>query len=413
MSNNNKVCRACLTTKESFTYYFFENVESELFSFCTAIEINKEDSFPKSVCTLCYELLLKFSEFKHTCIQSQNLLLNYNENRDFKNEPLEGETPEEIVNVEVKVECCDNDNENSLDLDNDLAISDVNSKTSTKSLRKLTSNAKRKFLTRRPFLYTCEVCNKKFRLLERFETHKLEHEGKTVSIQCEPCNKTFMTWSGLKKHKDAEHAAGWEGIRCTICDKLYKNPATLKTHMYCHTEKKLHMCDICGKEVRSNVLKAHLETHNKYRSREFACEHCGKKFYTNSTLGTHVARRHAGRRFICHVCSYPFTDKYSLAKHLLIHQGVKPFKCEICHKSYTTHNSLVEHKRIHSGEKPFNCNFCKKGFISKKRLRDHLRTHTGERPHKCNACLLTFTQRGTLKRHMRVVHDKTAILTDQ
>lgn len=36
--------------------------------------------------------------------------------------------------------------------------------------------------TRKPFLFTCELCNKKFRYPERFEAHQLEHEGKRVSI---------------------------------------------------------------------------------------------------------------------------------------------------------------------------------------------------------------------------------------
>lgn len=38
------------------------------------------------------------------------------------------------------------------------------------------------------FIFTCDICNKKFNYLDRFQAHKLEHEGKVVSKMC---NKFF------------------------------------------------------------------------------------------------------------------------------------------------------------------------------------------------------------------------------
>lgn len=96
-----KLCRACLTTKESFSYHLFENISVETYWFCTSIQVRKlliiffyfvkigarnvikyfiqvadNDELPKTVCDECYNLLSKYYDFKKTCIQSQNTLIS-------------------------------------------------------------------------------------------------------------------------------------------------------------------------------------------------------------------------------------------------------------------------------------------------------------------------------------------------
>ncbi|CAG9796937.1 unnamed protein product [Diatraea saccharalis] len=353
-----EVCRACLTTNEYFTYKLGKNVSTDLYLYCTTIEVRRDD-LPKTLCDSCYENLTKYSEFKRNCINSQYALTNINESRldDATNtsvvDALDYHKTISLFNsVNVKTENVTDGIEHILkikseditdhfenDLYEPLNINENNYSTNKNEMkkRKIRKLDKRKLhqktklkITRKHLSFTCKICNKKFNYLERFEAHKLEHEGK----------------------------------------------------------------------------EAHIETHKENRDRPFTCEHCGKKFYTNTILLSHVSRRHTNRRFICQTCNYPFTDKYNLAKHLLIHDGKKLFTCEICNKSYTTRSSLVEHRRIHSGERPYICNYCPKSFISKRRRDDHHKIHTGERPHKCVICEQGFTQRGTLKRHMKV-HNRT------
>ncbi|KAG6439790.1 hypothetical protein O3G_MSEX001083 [Manduca sexta] len=80
-----QMCRACLTTKETFSYFLFENVSAEDFCFCTSIEVQENEDLPKTLCNPCYELLMKYTEFKKTCIESQNTL--HSLKNDFKHEP--------------------------------------------------------------------------------------------------------------------------------------------------------------------------------------------------------------------------------------------------------------------------------------------------------------------------------------
>ncbi|XP_068626841.1 zinc finger protein OZF-like [Battus philenor] len=261
--------------------------------------------------------------------------------------------------------------------------------------------------SKKPQIFSCKMCKKIFSYSERFEAHKLEHEGKKISISCATCNKTFMTWSGLRRHKESEHTrVNLDVLKCRVCGKISKNKHTLHMHMKTHGERKLCVCDVCGKKfVSTTVLKAHLETHEENRERKHECQQCGKKFFSNTVLLSHISKRHSGKKFICQICTFPFSEKSNLIRHMQLHEGKKMFKCDLCDKSYAASSSLVEHKRVHSGERPFTCLYCPKSFSAKKRLDDHHRIHTGEKPHKCSICSQGFTQRGTLKRHMKI-HDK-------
>ncbi|CAB3240210.1 unnamed protein product [Arctia plantaginis] len=427
MAHINQLCRACLTTKESFTYILFDNVCPDLYCFCTSVKVLQDEELPRAICNTCYDLITKYSEFKRACIQSQDTLINYKNTLKCETDELTSNTipvdiesqddklKTELVDISIKLEESqeyENDYLESVDNNDDPVVTNKMNilKRKVKKTLKLKQHPRKEVsikVKRKKFIYTCELCRKKFNYRERFEAHKLEHEGKIVSIHCSPCNKTFMTWSSLKRHNENEHTlVNLESLKCRTCGKIFKSRQTLKMHEKTHGERRLSVCDVCGKGFTTAViLRAHLETHKEDRERTFTCEHCGKKFYTNTILMSHVSRRHTGRRFICQICSYPFTDKYNLAKHLLIHEGKKLYKCDICDKSYATQSTLLEHKRIHSGERPFVCTYCLKGFVSKKRLTDHVRIHTGDKPYKCTVCDQRFTQRGTLKRHMKV-HDR-------
>lgn len=423
-------CRACLIPKPSFTYFLFENVCPDSYYFCTSVQVSKDEELPRGVCNSCYELLKNYSDFKRTCLQSQAMLLDIVSNKSFKYEVdvqvthrTENYDLNETLNDNIKVEVIDGviKSENGDDhvylSQNDDELCDdepIVNKVKTQKRNNIKKAVKLKAdknvkKQRKKLIYSCDICQKKFNYKERFDAHKLEHEGKIVSIYCAPCQKSFITWSGLKRHQNSTHTqVNLESLRCNTCGKIFKSQDTLRSHKKIHGTRNLIMCDICGKGfTTTTVLKIHRESHKENRERRFTCEHCGKKFFTKTVLLSHVARRHLGRTFICQICSYPFNDKYNLTKHLLIHEGKKLFKCDICMKSFRAHSTLVEHKRLHTGERPYVCSHCQKTFVSKKRLTDHLRIHTGDKPHKCTLCEQRFTQRGTLKRHMKV-HDRPA-----
>ncbi|KAI8438098.1 hypothetical protein MSG28_010733 [Choristoneura fumiferana] len=366
----------------------------------------KQDELPKSLCDSCFTLLTKFSDFKKTCIQSENILqgLVHDLSKSIKSEPvhenyvelqtkLERSTSEEKQDiVRVKAEEFNDADSLGADLDDDIGAYDDSNCT----VRRLARSSRR--VAQVPF---CPTTKRQRRLPPVARTD-------STSIYCVPCNKTFTTWGGLKRHNDCEHSnLSIDQLTCKLCSKVFKSPRTLKMHYDTHGDRKIKICDVCGKGFKNDLtLKAHLETHIENRERRYTCQHCGKKYLSKKTCASHVSRRHSDKRYICHHCNYPFTDKSNLAKHILIHEGKQRLhKCDICLKTYSSQSALVVHKRLHTGERPFLCNYCPKSFSNRRMLVDHQRIHTGEKPHKCLVCEQSFTQRGTMKRHMKV-HDR-------
>ncbi|XP_013188706.1 zinc finger protein OZF isoform X2 [Amyelois transitella] len=394
-----KLCRACLGAEGPFTFSLFDNISVEQYSFCTSVEVQKDDDLPKSICKSCHELLIQFSQFKKMCILSQNSLLErkcgnvkieINIISPFKHECDHGTVKEEDYNDNF---FCDDISEDSKPLKND-----INNK------GKLNDRYTKKLLKRK----------KRSKTKEGGKKHKLEHAGKIAPVHCLLCNKTFASSNGLKRHNVNTHTlVSLKSLQCNTCGKIFMSQDSLKLHVKSHSDipQKIHVCDVCGKNYRDkSALKRHLKTHKENRERDYTCERCGQKFYSNASLANHVFRKHSCRRYICDMCNYPFTQKYNLIQHLLIHEGKKLYTCEICQKAFRTQGTFTEHRRTHSGERPYACTYCPKSFISRRRLNDHHLTHTGERPHKCIECNQSFSQRGTLKRHMKV-HEKTNNLT--
>ncbi|CAK1601682.1 unnamed protein product [Parnassius mnemosyne] len=417
-----------------------------MYSYCTSVEVQQNEDLPKTVCESCYELLIKLFDFKQTCIKSQNTLLECKKSVKTENNVFitvevdshivasEDEYGNEFEMSNVKAEQaevgpCNNyefasdkkeiGNTNELQIKDELSCDNSTKKKISKRLKKLAtpnllvvkSVSKINLSTsKKPKIFSCQLCKKNFSFRERFEAHKLEHEGKEAPIYCAPCDKTFMTWSGLWRHNESEHTRVSLGsLKCRICGKTSKNKHTLRMHEKSHAKRSPCVCDICGKTfVSTTVLKAHLETHEENRERRYECDQCDKKFFSNTVLLSHISKCHRGRRFICQICTFSFSEKSNLVRHLRLHEGKKLFKCDLCEKSYVASSSLIEHKRMHSGERPFSCIYCPKTFSAKKRLNDHHRIHTGEKPHRCGVCSQSFTQRGTLNRHMKV-HGKFSL----
>ena len=64
--------------------------------------------------------------------------------------------------------------------------------------------------------------------------HKKVHENTTYN--CDNCDKTYKTTSGLKQHQNAEHE--FVEITCEECDKKFRNNRLLKIHIK-NTHKRL------------------------------------------------------------------------------------------------------------------------------------------------------------------------------
>uniref|UniRef100_A0A4W3IVQ8 Hypermethylated in cancer 1 protein n=1 Tax=Callorhinchus milii TaxID=7868 RepID=A0A4W3IVQ8_CALMI len=145
---------------------------------------------------------------------------------------------------------------------------------------------------------------------------------------CIPCGKGFPSSEQLNTHVEPAAYAATQGpgsagdtrpYRCSVCDKSYRDPATLRQHEKTH-----------------------------WLSRPFPCNICGKMFTQRGTMTRHM-RSHLGLKpFACEECGMRFTRQYRLTEHMRVHSGEKPYECQVCGGKFTQQRNLISHMRMHT-----------------------------------------------------------------
>ncbi|XP_041360450.1 Krueppel homolog 1-like [Gigantopelta aegis] len=79
--------------------------------------------------------------------------------------------------------------------------------------------------------------------------------------------------------------------------------------------------------------------------RPHRCEVCQRSFREVATLRKHEQLHRADRPYVCTTCGKSFLWSSNLKVHERVHTGERPYKCKICHRCFTQSNDLRRHER--------------------------------------------------------------------
>lgn len=141
--------------------------------------------------------------------------------------------------------------------------------------------------------WTCMICSEvtvdKQSLIEHYDKHRIEKEGKSMPVDitvksdyfvCPVCSKEFTSLKSYEKHVEMQH--GEKRFTCEQCNKGFKNTFQLAIHNFdTHTTDGIYRCCACDFTTECRLsLKQHAQVHKE--EHKFKCNICGKGFSSST-----------------------------------------------------------------------------------------------------------------------------------
>ncbi|XP_035713671.1 zinc finger protein 596-like [Folsomia candida] len=232
-------------------------------------------------------------------------------------------------------------------------------------------------------------------------------------LECSKCKKTFKTNHDFKRHVKT-HDPGAK-VKCKVCGKISKHPATLSRHMAnIHGKRDPSICHICEKPFSSSQhLKRHInEIHSTVDRPRMTCifPGCEKSYLCKYEAMKHHRIEHSENpiQFPCILCGKWFNLRSKLHQHIPTHTTEKPYNCPICGRSFPHKASMKRHEKTHlaqSDRDVFQCDVCPQTFVRRDALQHHIRVvHENQRNYPCSICGKRFSVSAEVRNHMEARH---------
>lgn len=162
--------------------------------------------------------------------------------------------------------------------------------------------------------YICLVCNRGFSQAQQLKYHAHSaHGGPPMSrraraivdessdhvIQSDAPSNDGETLATTNQTHSTTTTTRVLPYICSQCNRAFKLPSSLASHMKKHTEDRKHVCKECGNTFkRAEHLRIHVNgVHLKQKS--YSCHYCEKRFAQSGDRNIHM-RRHTGNNIDNH-----------------------------------------------------------------------------------------------------------------
>ena len=277
---------------------------------------------------------------------------------------------------------------------------------------------------RKKKVFECDHCGKKFGQKGNLNKHiSIAHDPEVEKYCPGPCPpkrvkpplETFEEFQERMKVEWAKLGDTFSLItyfRCPICEEKFEHEEL--------NEYQTHINQYCPKRFGSHLIEHNYSTVHE-KKKEFACDHCDKKFGHRGHLNQHISMVHEKKKdFACDQCDKKFGQRGHLNQHISsVHEKNKPFACNHCGKKFGHRGQLNLHiSTVHEKKKEFACDHCDKKFGQKNNLNKHISTVHGLNVQKnlsslikkkefaCEKCGKKFGQKSDLTKHISHVHEK-------
>lgn len=148
----------------------------------------------------------------------------------------------------------------------------------------------------------------------------------TDKYACHICDEIFSTKPSRRHHIMATHSATQgKRIACTLagCDATFSGKNYLRTHFKAFHSNERYVCELCGKSFPwQRSYARHKEMAHNYDGGKLSCSLCSKLLKNEACLKSHLASIHNQvSEHACHLCDKKFKKKVHLQHHLNTHDG--------------------------------------------------------------------------------------------
>jgi len=198
-------------------------------------------------------------------------------------------------------------------------------------------------------IHKCNQCGRTFLLHQMLMLH-IQHFHRNRRYEYDNYKKHFFSKSNLVKHKIPIHLDKML-FSCSVCQIKFRLMEQLQNHMKIHMNEMQYACQHCSRRFFTvEECRKHDDSEHK-KVKSFQCDICGNCFVAKQGLQQHIAQKHE-ELFTCKYCKETFHTKTLLNQHLVTHIDDRLHTCKICPKMFLRLHHLTEHiKANHSGLK--------------------------------------------------------------